>query len=95
MSEEFKVLIRYYANLRGITGKKEEEVSDSEYVSDLLEKLKKEYGDKFTSSLYRNGELIGNVIILVNGININFLEGLKTKLKNEDKIDIFPPVAGG
>ena len=32
---------------------------------------------------------------MVNGRNISFLNGLETKIKENDKIAIFPPGAGG
>jgi molybdopterin converting factor small subunit len=35
------------------------------------------------------------VSIYQNGRNINFLNSLDTQLHGEDKIAIFPPVAGG
>ncbi len=88
------ILVRYYANLRDVTGKKEEHISaDQIYL--LLDKLKSEYGEKFTRTLYRNGDLIGNVLILINGKNIRYLNGLNSKLNPGDEVDIFPPVAGG
>ncbi len=33
--------------------------------------------------------------ILVNGLNVEFLEKLETKVKNGDEISIFPPAGGG
>lgn len=40
-------------------------------------------------------ELEKGFIILVNGKNIEHLEKLNTKLKDEDLVSIFPPVGGG
>ncbi|HID42463.1 MAG TPA: MoaD/ThiS family protein, partial [Archaeoglobaceae archaeon] len=33
--------------------------------------------------------------IMVNGIHINSLQQFKTKLNENDKVAIFPPVSGG
>ncbi|MEM0378559.1 MAG: MoaD family protein [Thermosphaera sp.] len=40
-------------------------------------------------------ELEPGYIILVNGFNIEHLNGLKTKVKNGDVVSIFPPSGGG
>ncbi len=40
-------------------------------------------------------ELKDRYVYLVNGRNIVFLKGLDSKLKDGDKLAIFPPVAGG
>ncbi|KAA8923140.1 ubiquitin-like small modifier protein 1 [Thermoplasma sp.] len=89
------VIVRYYATLRPITKKKEETFNGIKKVSDLLEKLKAEYGNEFVKQMYDGDNLFKNVIILINGNNITSLNGLETELKDEDKIDLFPPVAGG
>jgi len=35
------------------------------------------------------------LVILVNGHHIEFLGGLRARLKDGDEISIFPPAAGG
>jgi len=88
-------MVKFYANLRFITKKKEEEVAGVDEIETLLEFLVRKYGSGFRGMIYKGGTLYGNVIILVNGKNINYLSGLKTKLKEGEEVDIFPPVAGG
>jgi len=41
------------------------------------------------------GELSEVVHVFINGQNIRHLAGLGTPLKEEDHVDIFPPVVGG
>ena len=89
------VLVRYYANLRDITRKKEEVISGQSDLQGILSVLVSAYGERFRGMLFREGSLIGNVIILVNGRNVVFGDGLSTRLKDGDEADIFPPVAGG
>ncbi|PYB68219.1 MoaD family protein [Thermoplasma sp. Kam2015] len=89
------VTVRYYATLRPVTKKKEETIDGVDTVSDLLEKLNEEYGEDFRKQMYDGQSLFKNVIILVNGENITTIKGLDTEIKDDDRIDLFPPVAGG
>ncbi|NJE07489.1 MoaD/ThiS family protein [Thermococcus sp. M39] len=57
-------------------------------ISDLLDELEKNRGIKIDPQ-------DRNVVILVNGRSIEFLERLNTKLKDLDKIVIMPVAAGG
>jgi molybdopterin synthase sulfur carrier subunit len=65
-------------------------------VSDLLQQLCKERGDKFRNVILdEKGNLRSYVKLLVNGRGLHLLEGLKTVLADGDVVAIFPPVAGG
>ncbi len=87
--------IRYYATLRPITKTKIDEIEKADNIKTLLSLLIERYGDSFRKALFNGDSLFSNVIILINGKNINSIEGLETKIENNDNIDIFPPVAGG
>jgi len=90
------VTVKYYANLRDVTGLKEDQIPIKHgTISDLIEILVSKYGEKLSNVLFDDGKLRSNVIILINGINIIFKNGIGEKIKNEDSVDIFPPVAGG
>ena len=43
----------------------------------------------------RKLRLSERVKVMVNGRNIDFLDGLSTMLDEEDRVAIFPPVGGG
>ena len=63
-------------------------------IGELLEKLDEDYpelGDRVLD----DGELRDNIMVLVNGQNIEFLDKLDTDLDEDDRVAIFPPVAGG
>ena len=80
--------VKFFATLREITGKREE-IIEGDNVGDVLKVLYKEYGEKFEKELKERS------MILVNGKNIEHLEGLKTRVSEEDTISIFPPAGGG
>jgi sulfur-carrier protein len=93
-----KVEIKFFTSLREITGKKTEEIilQDATTVERLLTILAEKYGKNFREYVYtKNGKVQGFLSFLVNGKNINALEGFETKLKQGDTVAILPPVGGG
>ncbi len=87
--------VKFFANLRNITGVKEIEVEGVENVGLLLEKLVEIYGDAFREAVFDDGKIRRFYKILHNGHDIDFEQGLETKLKSDDVIAIFPPAGGG
>ena len=65
-------------------------------LGDIIDQFMKEYGKKLRKSFVDpSGNLESHVVILVNGRNYLFLDGLKTKLKDGDQIVISAPLIGG
>ncbi|WP_258360064.1 MoaD family protein [Moorella sulfitireducens (nom. illeg.)] len=65
-------------------------------VGEALAALTTRYGEKFRRELMTaDGGLKRGIAILVNGRNINFLQGMDTSLNPGDRITIIPPAAGG
>ncbi|HHV52980.1 MAG TPA: MoaD/ThiS family protein [Synergistaceae bacterium] len=89
--------VKLYATLRKAAQRKEVEITPSETTArGLLKRLIDLYDAEFEGLLTNEGrELAKGVIFLVNGRNILHLQGLETPLKEEDAIELFPPVAGG
>jgi len=70
--------------------------SNVDTVDDLINQFMSEYGKRLRKSFVDpSGILESHVIILVNGRNYLFLDGLITKLKDGDQIVISPPLIGG
>jgi molybdopterin synthase sulfur carrier subunit len=88
------LLVKFFANLRDITKVKEIEV-EAQNVEVLLNKLVEMYGDPFREAIFDDGKIKKFFKILHNGRDIDFEQGLKTKLGSEDVVAIFPPVGGG
>jgi molybdopterin synthase sulfur carrier subunit len=89
--------LAYFATMREITGRsKQQWNSNSETIGDLLRDLSAMYGQDFRRWVLKDdGSLAQMCIILVNGHDIRELDGLMTRLRPEDSISFFPPVAGG
>lgn len=77
-------------------GTAEVEYSDVKILGDVIGKFMREYGGNLRKSFVDSkGNLENHIVILVNGRNYLFLEGLKTELNDGDEIVISPPLVGG
>ena len=95
--------VRFFAYLRKITGCAEADVPYEETVGGLARSLCDLYGEKLREKMFpqENDEVseepqIGaEIIILINGRHISHLGGVSAPLKPDDRVDVFPVVAGG
>jgi len=88
--------VKYFANLRDITGTKEEDWAKPEAtVGDLIRDLVARYGHEFERWVMKDGDLWSLVIILVNGHDVRQLKRFATVLAPSDVVVIFPPMGGG
>jgi len=77
-------------------GLTEIDYSNVETLGDVIVQFMSEYGKKIRKNFIDSqGNLETHVVILVNGRNYLFLDGLNTKLKDGDQIVISPPLSGG
>ncbi len=84
-----------FANIKKIIGKKQFTM-EAESVEDLLDKLLEEYGKELRDELFDElGKIKSFYRIIVNGRNINLLNGFQTKLKDDDMFVLMPAIAGG
>jgi len=87
--------IRYFATLRDVTHKTEEDWAPREAtVGDLLRDLGRRYGRRFEELVLENGEL-RLALVLVNGQDVREQHGLETPLAAGDTVAFIPPVGGG
>ncbi|MFW9856672.1 MAG: ubiquitin-like small modifier protein 1 [Candidatus Thorarchaeota archaeon] len=94
-----KVVIRFFASLRQMTGVKEieKEIDHDTTVLSVLQALCQTY-PKISNEVFQDKEhenLQDSIVILLNGRNIKFIKGTESKLTNKDILAIFPPAAGG
>ena len=73
------------------------ELSKGDSIRDLLIKLAEKHGQAFKNAIYEPGssDLKSNVILTVNGLLLNQLNGIETKIKDGDRLTFMPIVSGG
>ena len=88
--------VKYFATIRTYTGETARRIDDAPAdLRQLLTMLAGRYGTSFRRAVLSGDELSGEIIILVNGRNVLYLEGLETALAADDEVSLFPMVAGG
>lgn len=88
--------VKYFATIRTYTGETERRVRGAPTdLRELLTTLAQRYGAPFRRAVFAGGDLHREIIILVNGRNVLYLNGLDTPLATDDEVSIFPMVAGG
>ena len=95
-----KVKVEYLGHIKNIIGSKRQEeieIEDHASIADLLMLLSKKYGEPFKKAVYESGglDVKSNFMATVNGYLLNQLKGVKTKLKNSDRVTLMPVVSGG
>lgn len=88
--------MKLFATLQELAGIREIQMDADDVVS-LLHKLTENYSS-LNEEIWKNKDesiLAEKIKIMVNGRNIDFLDGLATQLKEGDRVAIFPLIAGG
>ena len=90
------VILKLMAIFSTDVGLTEINYQNANILGDVINQFMKEHGKKLRKSFVDpSGNLESHVVILVNGRNYLFLDGLNTKLKDGDQIVISPPLIGG
>jgi MoaD family protein len=88
--------VKYFATIRTYTGETARRLDDAPAnLRELLTALVARYGTSFRRAVFAGDELSSEIIILVNGRNVLYLQALNTPLSADDEVSIFPMVAGG
>ena len=95
-----KVTVEYLGYIKqtlGVEQGERIELKDDALVRDLLTLLAEKHGEPFKKAVYEpNGpDLKPHHILSVNGLLLNQLNGIETKLKDGDRVVLMPVVTGG
>ncbi len=95
-----KVTVDYLGSIKQTLSLKQAEqveLKNDASVRDLLALLAEKHGDPFKKSVYepKDADLKPHHILSVNGLLLNQLKGVETKLKDGDHIILMPVVTGG
>ncbi|OLO27321.1 molybdopterin synthase sulfur carrier subunit [Alkalihalophilus pseudofirmus] len=89
--------IKVFANFREICGGKivSMEVVDEETILNILKQLITKFPQMQEELFTETFELKPMIHVFINGKNVMYLNGLDTKVSQQDTVALFPPVAGG
>jgi sulfur-carrier protein len=95
-----RITIDYLGSIKQTLGLKQAEqveLKDQALVRDLLFALAEKYGESFKKAVYepKDTDLKSQYILSVNGLLLNQLNGIETKLKDGDRVILMPVVTGG
>jgi molybdopterin synthase sulfur carrier subunit len=95
-----KVTVDYLGYIKNVLGVRQPEKIELEAkasVNDLLVLLAAKHGEPFRKAIYQPGgtDLKSTHILTVNGLLLNQLKGLDTKLSDGDTVLLMPVVSGG
>ena len=89
--------VSFYATLRPIVGDRSVEIplAEGATVRELVDALASRWPELSEQLFDEEGGLSRRVNVFVEGRDIRWLDGVETPLLPGQKVDIFPPVAGG
>jgi sulfur-carrier protein len=95
-----RITIDYLGSIKQTLGLKQAEqveLKDQALVRDLLFALAEKHGESFKKAVYepKDTDLKSQYILSVNGLLLNQLNGIETKLKDGDRVILMPVVTGG
>jgi molybdopterin synthase sulfur carrier subunit len=95
-----KVTVDYLGSIKQTFGLKQAEkveLKDDALVRDLLSVLAEKHGEPFKEAVYepKDIDLKAHYNLSINGLLLNQLKGIETKLKDGDRLILMPVVTGG
>ena len=88
-----KIKLKVYGLFREKSGIEEVELAGANFL-EILENLIKK-APMLKSDIFDENMKLKENVYLLNGRNINLLEGIETQVKDGDTITVFPIITGG
>ena len=92
-----KVEVKFLATIRAITCESSIEhlCTHHDTAGTVMQMLVEKYKKKFEQVIMDKTNLKSSIKMIINGRDIDYLNGLDTQLRGGDVIVIIPPIAGG
>ena len=94
-----KITVRSILGIKRLLGKSElvVTISDGNTLKSLIDEMVETFGVEFSTSLYGHSEneILPFIRLMINGRDIEFLDGQDTVLYDGDEVLILPPISGG
>ncbi|MGE5187665.1 MAG: MoaD/ThiS family protein [Betaproteobacteria bacterium] len=94
-----QVKVHYISLVKSYTNKSQEEITlaDKATLAQLLDQIATTYGKPFSAEVYDpiKKEVKPTFVVMVNGIHMDQLDGVKTALKDGDSIILMTLMTGG
>lgn len=96
-TEAVEIELRFFANFRAAVGQKEirRTFEPGVTVGEVLAAIESEFPELAGDVLDEEGAIRPQLSVLKNGREVIHLEGTETVLEDDDRLSVFPPVAGG
>jgi len=100
VSRVLRIIVEYLGYIKqtlGVNHEEQLEIEEGALVRDLLNILAEKHGEPFKKEVFQPGsvDMKPHHILSVNGILLNQLKGIETKLKDGDRVILMPVVTGG
>ncbi|MEM2897168.1 MAG: MoaD/ThiS family protein [Candidatus Bathyarchaeia archaeon] len=95
-----KIRVKFLATMAELTGTSTEDIElpTNASVKSALLFLAKRYGKNFYERMFEDSDpnkINRYIKLMINGRDVEFLDGLATRLKENDVLYIVPPIMGG
>jgi molybdopterin converting factor small subunit len=94
-----QVNVHYISLVKSYTNTSQDEFTlpEKTVLSELLDKIAKDYGKSFTQDVYDpvKKEMKTSFVAMVNGVLMGQLQGVNTPLKDRDSVILMSLVTGG
>jgi molybdopterin converting factor small subunit len=97
--KKMQVNVHYISLVKSYTNTSQDEFTlpEKTVLSELLDKIAKDYGKPFTQEVYDpiKKEMKASYVAMVNGVLMGQLQGVNTPLKDRDSVILMSLVTGG